>query len=149
MTGSENLAMLVLLCGMSSFSPVTADGLSERRHGACQPVSIPQCADLSYNHTILPNLLGHNNQEEAARAMRSFEPLLSTGCSAELTFFLCAAYVPVCTVLEEAIPPCRGLCESVRRGCAARIAEEGVQWPDRFQCEGLPVEGSLCVGNTA
>ncbi|XP_061923516.1 frizzled-7-like isoform X1 [Entelurus aequoreus] len=144
----ERQAMLLLLCGMSSFSPVIADGLSERRVGACQPVSIPQCADVPYNQTIMPNLLGHNNQEEAALAMRSFQPLLSSGCSAELTFFLCAAYAPVCTVLEEAVPPCRGLCESVRRGCAARIAEGGVQWPDRLRCEELPVEGSLCVGNT-
>ena len=49
--------------------------------------------------------------------LHQFFPLVKVQCSPYLKFFLCAMYVPVCTVLEEAIPPCRSLCVSARTGC--------------------------------
>ncbi|XP_054642163.1 frizzled-7-like [Dunckerocampus dactyliophorus] len=138
--------ILWLLCGFFFFTLATKSESGRRE--VCQPVSIPLCADVPYNQTIMPNLLGHTKQEDAAREMHHFDPLINASCSADLTMFLCTVYAPVCTVLEEPIPPCRDLCERVRQGCEARITEAGFQWPERLPCEEFPVSG-LCVGSTA
>ncbi|OXB64280.1 UNVERIFIED_CONTAM: hypothetical protein H355_002543 [Colinus virginianus] len=111
-------------------------------HGFCQPISIPLCTDIAYNQTILPNLLGHTNQEDAGLEVHQFYPLVKVQCSAELKFFLCSMYAPVCTVLEQAIPPCRSLCERARQGCEALMNKFGFQWPERLRCENFPVHGA-------
>ncbi|XP_051910994.1 frizzled-7-like [Hippocampus zosterae] len=123
-------------------------GFSVPRHGLCQSVSIPLCADMAYNQTIMPNLLGHANQEDAGLEVHQFYPLVKVQCSADLQFFLCSTYAPVCTVLERAIPPCRTLCERARRGCEALMNKFGFQWPERLRCEKFPVHGAgeICVG---
>uniref|UniRef100_A0A8C7AK06 Frizzled-1 n=1 Tax=Neovison vison TaxID=452646 RepID=A0A8C7AK06_NEOVI len=90
-------------------------GISIPDHGYCQPISIPLCTDIAYNQTIMPNLLGHTNQEDAGLEVHQFYPLVKVQCSAELKFFLCSMYAPVCTVLE--------------------------QWPDTLKCEKFPVGG--------
>ncbi|XP_078091551.1 frizzled-1-like [Mustelus asterias] len=123
-------------------------GISIPDHGFCQPISIPLCTDIAYNQTIMPNLLGHTNQEDAGLEVHQFYPLVKVQCSPELKFFLCSMYAPVCTVLEQAIPPCRSLCERARQGCEALMNKFGFQWPESLRCENFPVHGSLdlCVG---
>uniref|UniRef100_A0A8C8SII0 Frizzled-1 n=1 Tax=Pelusios castaneus TaxID=367368 RepID=A0A8C8SII0_9SAUR len=123
-------------------------GISIPDHGYCQPISIPLCTDIAYNQTIMPNLLGHTNQEDAGLEVHQFYPLVKVQCSAELKFFLCSMYAPVCTVLEQALPPCRSLCERARLGCEALMNKFGFQWPDTLRCEKFPVHGAgeLCVG---
>ncbi|XP_063256347.1 frizzled-7 [Prinia subflava] len=123
-------------------------GISVPDHGFCQPISIPLCTDIAYNQTILPNLLGHTNQEDAGLEVHQFYPLVKVQCSPELKFFLCSMYAPVCTVLEQAIPPCRSLCERARQGCEALMNKFGFQWPERLRCENFPVHGAgeICVG---
>ncbi|XP_010859575.1 PREDICTED: frizzled-7, partial [Bison bison bison] len=123
-------------------------GISVPDHGFCQPISIPLCTDIAYNQTILPNLLGHTNQEEAGLEVHQFYPLVKVQCSPELRFFLCSMYAPVCTVLDKAIPPCRSLCERARQGCEALMNKFGFQWPERLRCENFPVHGAgeICVG---
>lgn len=54
-------------------------------------------------------------------------------------------YVPVCTVLEEAIPPCRSLCMEARNGCEVLMNRFGFQWPENLECSRFPEDG-LCVG---
>lgn len=117
-------------------------------HGLCQSISIPLCTGLPYNQTILPNLLGHTNQEEAGLEVHQFYPLVKVQCSADLKFFLCSMYAPVCTVLDRAIPPCRSLCERARQGCEPLINRFGFAWPERLRCQNLPVQGAgeICVG---
>ncbi|XP_075897042.1 frizzled-1 [Nelusetta ayraudi] len=123
-------------------------GMSIPEHGFCQPISIPLCTDIAYNETIMPNLLGHTNQEDAGLEVHQFYPLVKVQCSADLKFFLCSMYAPVCTVLEQALPPCRSLCERARQGCEALMNKFGFQWPDSLACESFPVHGAgeLCVG---
>uniref|UniRef100_H3AZ03 Frizzled class receptor 1 n=1 Tax=Latimeria chalumnae TaxID=7897 RepID=H3AZ03_LATCH len=123
-------------------------GISIPDHGYCQPISIPLCTDIAYNQTIMPNLLGHTNQEDAGLEVHQFYPLVKVQCSLELKFFLCSMYAPVCTVLEQALPPCRSLCERARQGCEALMNKFGFQWPDSLKCEKFPVHGGseLCVG---
>ncbi|XP_043931040.1 frizzled-7 [Protopterus annectens] len=139
--------LLVLLAVLPNLA--TADkGISVPEHGFCQPISIPLCTDLAYNQTILPNLLGHTNQEDAGLEVHQFYPLVKVQCSPDLRFFLCSMYAPVCTVLEQAIPPCRALCERARHGCEALMNKFGFQWPERLRCEHFPVHGAgeICVG---
>ena len=54
-------------------------------------------------------------------------------------------YVPVCTVLDEAIPPCQSLCTEARNGCEVLMNRFGFQWPDNLECSQFP-ESALCVG---
>ncbi|XP_060639135.2 frizzled-7 [Anolis sagrei] len=132
----------------SSSSSQGEKGISVPDHGFCQPISIPLCTDIAYNQTILPNLLGHTSQEDAGLEVHQFYPLVKVQCSPELRFFLCSMYAPVCTVLEQAIPPCRSLCERARHGCEALMNKFGFQWPERLRCENFPVHGAgeICVG---
>ncbi|XP_068165916.1 frizzled-7-A-like [Antennarius striatus] len=122
--------------------------MSTLENKLCQPISIPLCTDIAYNQTILPNLLGHSSQEEAGLEVHQFYPLVAVQCSVDLKFFLCSLYAPVCTVLEQAIPPCRSLCERARQGCEPLMNRFGFQWPDRLHCEYFPVHGAgdICVG---
>ena len=76
-------------------------------HGKCEPITIPLCANIEYNMTIVPNLLGHSKQEQAGMEGHQFFPLVKVQCSAHLQMFLCAVYAPVCTILEYPLPPCR------------------------------------------
>ncbi|KAL3855484.1 hypothetical protein ACJMK2_014692 [Sinanodonta woodiana] len=114
-------------------------------HGKCEPIQIPLCKDIQYNETIMPNLLNHLKQEDAGMEVHQFFPLVKVQCSPQLKFFLCTMYVPVCTVLPEAIPPCQSLCNQARDGCETLMNKFGFQWPESLQCEKFPKKG-LCVG---
>ena len=114
-------------------------------HGKCEPITIPLCKDIQYNQTIMPNLLNHQKQDDAGLEVHQFFPLVKVDCSPYLKFFLCAMYVPVCTVLDQAIPPCRGLCIQARSGCENLMNRFGFNWPDSLDCQQFPVSG-LCVG---
>ncbi|XP_004081732.1 frizzled-7 [Oryzias latipes] len=151
-TDSLWLWIMWLVCGLcmpaASAQHYSDSGISVPEHGFCQPISIPLCTDIAYNQTIMPNLLGHTNQEDAGLEVHQFYPLVKVQCSTELKFFLCSMYAPVCTVLEQAIPPCRSLCERARQGCEALMNKFGFQWPERLHCEAFPVNGGseICVG---
>ncbi len=141
-------AVVLLLPLLISAQYQGDNGIVVPEHGFCQPISIPLCTDIAYNQTIMPNLVGHYNQEDAGLEVHQFYPLVKVQCSPELKFFLCSMYAPVCTVLEKAIPPCRSICERAKQGCEALMNKFGFQWPDRLRCENFPVlgDGQICVG---
>lgn len=114
-------------------------------HGKCEPIEIPLCKDIQYNETIMPNLLTHTKQEDAGMEVHQFFPLVKVQCSKQLKFFLCTMYVPVCTVLPKAIPPCRSLCVQARTGCETLMNKFGFEWPASLNCDQFPTSG-LCVG---
>ncbi|KAK2153841.1 hypothetical protein LSH36_283g00005 [Paralvinella palmiformis] len=130
--------------GNSHRTRVSSD-LGLPMHDRCEPITIPMCRDIQYNYTIMPNLLNHQTQNDAGLEVSQFFPLVKVQCSPYLKFFLCAMYVPVCTVLDEAIPPCRSLCEQARNGCEGLMNKFGFQWPEGLDCNKFPVSG-LCVG---
>ncbi|XP_028984234.1 uncharacterized protein LOC114842671 isoform X2 [Betta splendens] len=105
----------------------------------CQAISVPLCSDLPYTQTMLPNLLGHTSQGDAALEMHQFYPLVKVGCSPYLKLFLCSVYTPEC-VSGKTQPPCRALCEQARSGCESLMNKFGFQWPERLQCNGFPTE---------
>ncbi|XP_058124313.1 frizzled [Anopheles ziemanni] len=117
-----------------------------QHHNRCEPITIPFCTGIQYNRTIMPNLVGHTKQEEAALEVHQFVPLVKIDCSPDLKFFLCLLYAPVCTILTYPIPPCRSLCESAR-ACESIMRTFDFQWPENFECSKFPVDGGkeLCV----
>ena len=46
------------------------------RSSRCEPITIPLCKDIQYNETIMPNLLHHQKQEDAALEVHQFFPLV-------------------------------------------------------------------------
>lgn len=116
-------------------------------NGKCEVITVAICdTNIPYNTTIMPNMLGHTRQEEAGLEVIQFTPLVKVNCSPDLQFFLCLVYVPVCTILDDPIPPCRSLCESARR-CEHLLRNFGLDWPENLQCDKFPEAGGdeLCV----
>lgn len=117
-------------------------------HGKCEPITIPLCANIKYNETIVPNLLGHSKQEQAGMEVHQFFPLVKVKCSPHLQIFLCAVYAPVCTILEYPLPPCRSLCLAAQDGCEELMNKFGFNWPPNLNCNNFPDPSpdQLCVG---
>ena len=105
----------------------------------CDPIRIEMCRGLGYNVTGMPNLVGHETQQDAELQLQTFSPLIQYGCSTQLQFFLCSVYAPMCTdkVLNP-IGPCRPMCESVRRRCQPVLQEFGFPWPSALNCSKFP-----------
>lgn len=151
--------ILIELCLADSSLPQLSSSMVETglydptvmlpHHGRCEPIKITMCDGLRYNQTIMPNMLGHTKQEYAGIDVHQFYPLVKINCSPVLQLFLCTVYVPICTVLETPIPPCRSLCLSSRNGCEALMNKFGFRWPDSLDCNKFPIFGKdqLCVSN--
>lgn len=45
----------------------------EEDGGKCERIRLSQCQDLGYNHTAMPNLIGHRDQKEAEEAVSFFK----------------------------------------------------------------------------
>ena len=145
-----NLIIIIMAaCVKVSFTNgFTSKGKDEHNfptNDKCETITVPLCKDLQYNETVMPNSLGHQKQEEAGLEVHQFFPLVKVQCSPYLKFFLCTIYVPVCTILEEAILPCKSLCVQSRSGCEAIMNKFGFVWPDSLNCDKFP-ESGLCVG---
>lgn len=110
----------------------------------CQTITLNECKNnFPYNETIMPNVLGHQSQNVAkaqSRALMSFNNV----CGVNYRNFLCVMYVPVCTLLEMAIPPCRDFCTVAKRDCEHVLNNAGIQWPDDMNCSKFPLTG-LCI----
>jgi frizzled protein 1/7 len=116
-------------------------------HDKCKQITEPLCIDIPYNKTIMPNKLGHSTQEEAGLEVQQYFPLINIECSPDLQLFLCSVYFPVCTILENPLPPCRSLCLSAKRGCEGVMLKFGFKWPDNLNCEQYPENSDLCIQN--
>lgn len=114
----------------------------------CQPIAIDICKGVGYNHTVMPNLLNHDTQQEAQLSLQSYNPLITYGCSQKLRFFLCSVHTPMCTTnWKHPIGPCRPLCEHVRELCLPVLTEFGFFWPEKLECSRFPLENKeeLCM----
>lgn len=120
--------------------------LEQPTHGLCEPITIPICKDIGYNQTFMPNILGHETQTDAGLEVTTYHPLVKINCSPQLSLFLCALYLPVCTILTTPIPPCRSVCIAARDGCSELMNRFGHDWPEYMACDKFPDSPSLCVG---
>uniref|UniRef100_T1J7J7 Frizzled-4 n=1 Tax=Strigamia maritima TaxID=126957 RepID=T1J7J7_STRMM len=110
---------------------------------SCDPIRIEMCRGLGYNVTSMPNLVGHELQQDAEMQLQTFSPLVQYGCSSQLRLFLCSVYVPMCTdKVPMPIGPCRSLCEVVRSRCQPVLQEFGFPWPSALNCSQFPPENN-------
>ncbi|XP_021573909.1 frizzled-10, partial [Carlito syrichta] len=124
---------------MGSCAAISSMDMERPSDGKCQPVKIPMCKDIGYNMTRMPNLMGHENQREAAIQLHEFAPLVEYGCHGHLRFFLCSLYAPMCTEQVSApIPACRVMCEQARLKCSPIMEQFNFKWPDSLDCRKLP-----------
>ncbi|GBP33549.1 Frizzled-2 [Eumeta japonica] len=81
--------------------------------------------------------------------VHQYWPLVEIKCSADLKFFLCSVYTPICIEdYAKPLPACRSVCERARDGCAPLMQKYGFKWPERMACERLPRLGDpdhLCM----
>ncbi|CAH2091530.1 unnamed protein product [Euphydryas editha] len=142
-TGVWGALALVALAALAA-----ADALQPR----CEEITIPMCRGIGYNLTSFPNALDHDTQEEAGLEVHQYWPLVEIKCSADLKFFLCSVYTPICIEdYAKPLPACRSVCERARAGCAPLMQKYGFQWPERMACERLPRLGDpehLCMEET-
>ncbi|XP_028847489.1 secreted frizzled-related protein 3 [Denticeps clupeoides] len=119
---------------------------------ACEPIRIPACRSMPWNMTKMPNHLHHSTQANAILAFEQFEGLLGTQCSADLLFFLCAMYSPICTIdfQHEPIKPCKSVCERAKCGCEPVMKRYNHTWPESLACEELPLyDRGVCISPEA
>ncbi len=118
-------------------------------HKQCESITVQFCQNIEYNETQMPNILKHQNQKEAALAVSAYFPALKVKCSPDIQLFLCSVYVPVCTVMEDPLPPCKSLCLSVQKGCQDILYSFKLPWPQDLDCNNFPDDKDginvLCV----
>lgn len=115
----------------------------------CEEIKLSMCRGIGYNLTSFPNEMNHDTQEEAGLEANQFFPLVEMKCSADLKFFLCSLYMPICIEdYHKPLPVCRSVCERARSGCAPIMQQYSFQWPEKMSCERFPVSGdphNLCM----
>lgn len=126
---------LMVVCSLTTAYGMEGTGVVR----SCSPMQAEICKDVGYNVTGMPNVVNHPTVQDAELTLQTFFPLIQYGCSSNLRFFLCSAYLPMCTekVLEP-IGPCRPLCETVRRKCQPVLIEFGFPWPEALNCSKFP-----------
>ncbi|KAK7071108.1 hypothetical protein SK128_012839, partial [Halocaridina rubra] len=124
---------------------VISTGVSRVESQYCQPITIPECQNISYNMTIMPNFFNHSSQERASCAMQEMLSHFKYECSPDLKFFLCTLYAPVCTILDIPLPPCRTFCRTIKLNCGRTLRKFDFSWPHQIRCSSFPPEGELCV----
>uniref|UniRef100_A0A9J8ADS6 Frizzled class receptor 10 n=1 Tax=Cyprinus carpio carpio TaxID=630221 RepID=A0A9J8ADS6_CYPCA len=130
---------LVLLCMAGFCSAISSIDPDRPGEGRCQEIAIPLCKDIGYNLTVMPNLMGHEDQSEAAIKLHEFAPLIEFGCHSHLKFFLCSLYAPMCTEqVSTPIPACRVMCEQARQKCSPIMEQFNFHWPESLDCSRLP-----------
>lgn len=126
-------------CAQGSMGGVghsTTWGSQASRGGACEPIRVPLCSGQRYNLTVMPNLLGHQSQDDAGLEVHQFYPLVKVQCSPLLSEFLCSVYFPQC-VNGKARAPCKWVCERARAGCEPLMNKFGFHWPTQLDCDSL------------
>jgi len=144
------ILFFVLFINVSpSISYRLSDGSPRYNTNKCEKVRSDIClkgVHTNYNSTSFPNRYQHTTQKEAIRSLNDFGPLIKLNCSPSIATFLCSLYIPICSPsMNEAIPPCRSLCETSQKGCEPILKKFGFPW--QFNCTEFPTDGSqICVG---
>ncbi|KAM4702273.1 secreted frizzled-related protein 2-like [Discoglossus pictus] len=140
------LTALATLCPADAFPFILTQLSTQKSSCKAIPSTMSLCHGVGYSEMRLPNLLGHDTMKEALQQAGSWVPLLTKQCHQDTKKFLCSLFAPVClNDLDEAVYPCRSLCEEVRDGCTPVMAAFGFPWPEMFNCTKFPPGNELCV----
>ncbi|KAL4217908.1 Enteropeptidase [Mactra antiquata] len=82
----------------------------------CEPTLLQQCVDIGFNETQFPNLINEPDQDGALQTFAYFQSDLSSGCHADVLFFVCSIQFPKC-VDGHLKKPCRRTCEALKSSC--------------------------------
>ena len=137
--------ILVVTVNNNSMYPGTFEEIKLKTVRGAERIQLGFCSSL-YNFTKLPNMFGHQTQDEALSSTRKFGPLLDTGCSSDLKPLICSSHFP--NYLPDSRTtqlPCRSLCERVLNRCNYAIDKLNFLWPEELHCESLPQKGP-CYG---
>ncbi|XP_015261426.1 PREDICTED: frizzled-5 [Gekko japonicus] len=141
--GDTLLGLWLLLLEAPALVPAASKAI------VCQEITVPMCKGIGYNLTYMPNQFNHDTQDEAGLEVHQFWPLVEIQCSPDLKFFLCSMYTPICLLdYAKPLPPCRSVCERAKSGCSPLMRQYGFAWPERMNCDKLPVLGNaevLCM----
>ncbi|XP_075220339.1 atrial natriuretic peptide-converting enzyme [Lycorma delicatula] len=110
---------------------------------SCSLVKLPFCknANLGYNMTSYPNLLGHKSLQEVSDDVIAFRELVDAECSRIALDFLCRVLQPACqkSLLDESrfeiVLPCRAFCHEFWMGCGSRLPQ---RFQDKLDCFNFP-----------
>ena len=144
--GSNDATSSTAAASSSTSSSVVQKKKKDER---CEELTIPMCRGIGYNWTSMPNALHHETQEEAGLEVHQFWPLVEIQCSADMRFFLCSIYTPICIQdYPTSIPACKSVCLRAQSGCAPLMRKYGFAWPERMHCDNFPQYGdprNLCM----
>ncbi|XP_059149211.1 frizzled-10-like [Physella acuta] len=129
-----------------------------KSNALCQSNKLAMCQTMPYPLGSLPNMFLQADVSEIDAEMQQFQPLMDTGCSKKLRFFLCGVYMPFCIPdphkktkpgtelkkpLSNKLPlvvPCRELCQEIFAKCndEYQLMSQGLPWPAKFHCNRFP-----------
>ena len=112
----------------------------------CQKNTLSICANNKTPYTFgsVPNMFLQWSVREMEKELRQYKPLIASGCSEHLSFFLCGTYMPYCSKeSKQEVPfvvPCRELCQEVYNACISTYTQQrnGMPWPGKFHCHRFP-----------
>ncbi len=118
----------------------------QRGHVACQRNTLTMCSTIEepYTYGSMPNMFLQNNMPLMELEMQQYQPLIQSGCSQNLRFFLCGVFMPFCVQQGgQDIPflvPCRELCQEVYDSCHEEFtrSRNGLPWPGKLHCHRYP-----------
>ena len=101
----------LMIVATSMLSVSSAASSSSSSTSPCEPIKVQLCHGIGYDLTGMPNLASNGLQADAKYELETFAPLIQSGCSSQLQFFLCSVYVPMCAKevarQQHVIGPCR------------------------------------------
>ncbi|XP_046365914.1 uncharacterized protein LOC124141809 [Haliotis rufescens] len=119
---------------------------SQRGHVACERNTLSMCSSIAppFTHGSLPNMFLQGSLDLMELEMQQYKPLIQSGCSQNLRFFLCGVFMPFCVQERmQEIPflvPCRELCQGVYDSCHEEFTRtrSGLPWPGKLHCHRYP-----------
>lgn len=105
----------------------------------CTEVLLSYCSDMSYTHTIFPNMAGQRSREETEAGAEYLllsvaDALLAGKCSPDIRMLGCSVLVPRCEE-NELRRPCRSTCQAVRARCLGAFRAIHMNWPYFLDCD--------------
>ncbi|XP_058526307.1 carboxypeptidase Z isoform X2 [Ochotona princeps] len=107
---------------------------------ACVDLQLRTCADMAYNRTAFPNVLGHRSREAVEASpeyilLSVLHHLLEGQCNPDLRLLGCAVLAPRCDNGGSLAPrPCRHVCQALREACQPAFDAIDMAWPYFLDC---------------
>lgn len=115
----------------------------------CEPID-PRVQDIcgalneTYNMTSFPHGK-FKTQNESYEEFITYLTNFTSNCSAEWLALLCYHHFPSCSPGQEVKVPCKAVCRKARTNCEDCFKQEGLEWPDVFDCDNNYAVNKNCV----